>query len=208
MSNLQALIGERISEQRKKLRISQSELAEKLGKSLRTVQKYESGEIDMPISVLQEISDILKVPINYLIGYDSSHIKLETLADVYAYLFELDRKKELNFDIEIIKEPDSVRKAALVFELSTANYNAEMFNMLQRLKNNKEALSTYWMDYQTFDAWEKSVIENTNGEFLSDKEREILDEISLIEKRNEAERKRMEEMLAKQQADNSDDSEQ
>ena len=52
------------------------------------------------------------------------------------------------------------------------------------------------------------VIENTNGEFLSDKEREILDEITLIEKRNEAERKRIEEMLAKQQADNSDDSEQ
>jgi hypothetical protein len=127
---------------------------------------------------------------------------------VYAYLFELDRKKEIDFDIEIIKGPDSVRKAALVFELSTANYNAEMFNMLQRLKNNKEALSTYWMDYQTFDAWEKSVIENTNGEFLSDKEREILDEITLIEKRNEAERKRMEEMLAKQQAENSDDSEQ
>ena len=35
-----------------------------------------------------------------------------------------------------------------------------------------------------------------------------ISEISLIEKRNEAERKRMEEMLAKQQADNSDDSEQ
>ena len=43
---------------------------------------------------------------------------------------------------------------------------------------------------------------------MSDKEREILDELTLIEKRNEAERRRMEEMLAKQQAENSDDSEQ
>ena len=40
MDNLQTLIGERIAKQRKQLRISQIELAEQLGKSLRTVQKY------------------------------------------------------------------------------------------------------------------------------------------------------------------------
>lgn len=208
MSNLQALIGERISEQRKRLRISQSELAERLGKSLRTVQKYESGEIDMPISVLQEISNILKVPINYLIGYDSSHIKLETLADVYAYIFELDRKKELKFDIEIIKEKEAVRKAAMVFDIEGAEYNADFFNIIQKLKSNKEAIDTYWMDYQTFDAWQNSVVERTSSEFLSDKEREFLDETSRIEKRNELDRKKLEEMLAKQQADNNDDTEQ
>ena len=208
MSDLQALIGERISEQRKRLRISQSELAERLGKSLRTVQKYESGEIDMPISVLQEISSILKVPINYLIGYDSSHIKIETLADVYAYIFELDRKKELKFDIEIIKEKESVRKAAMVFDIEGAEYNADFFNVIQKLKSNKEAINTYWVDYQTFDAWENSVIERTSSEFLSDKEREFLDETSRIEKRNELDRKKLEEMLAKQQADNNDDTEQ
>ena len=107
MDNLQTLIGDRIAKQRKQLRISQTELAEQLGKSLRTVQKYESGEIDMSVSVLEQIANILKMPINYLMGYDSSHIKLETLADVYAYLFELDRKKELKFDIDFIKGPES-----------------------------------------------------------------------------------------------------
>ena len=71
MDNLQTLIGERIAKQRKQLRISQTELAEQLGKSLRTVQKYESGEIDMSVSVLEQIADILKMPINSLIGYDS-----------------------------------------------------------------------------------------------------------------------------------------
>ena len=109
MSNIHALIGERISDQRKRLKISQTELADLLGKSLRTVQKYESGEIDMPISVLEQISQILKTPINYLIGYDSSHIKLETLADVYAYLFELDRKKDLRFEIDFTKGPETIR---------------------------------------------------------------------------------------------------
>ena len=84
MDNLQTLIGERIAKQRKQLRISQTELAEQLGKSLRTVQKYESGEIDMSVSLFEQIANILKRPLNYLMGYDSSHIRLETLADVYA----------------------------------------------------------------------------------------------------------------------------
>lgn len=38
MDNLQTLIGERIAKQRKQLRISQTELAEQLGKSLRTAE--------------------------------------------------------------------------------------------------------------------------------------------------------------------------
>lgn len=105
MDNLQTLIGERIAKQRKQLRISQTELAEQLGKSLRTVQKYESGEIDMSVSVLEQIADILKMPINYLIGYDSSHIKLETLGDVYAYLFELDRNKTFALRSNLLKDP-------------------------------------------------------------------------------------------------------
>lgn len=62
MDNLQTLIGERIAKQRKQLRISQTALAEQLGKSLRTVQKYESGEIDMSVSVLEQIANILKCP--------------------------------------------------------------------------------------------------------------------------------------------------
>ena len=37
-------IGKRIKEFRKALHLNQTELAEKLGKTMRTIQKYESGE--------------------------------------------------------------------------------------------------------------------------------------------------------------------
>ena len=175
MDNLQTLIGERIAKQRKQLRISQTELAEQLGKSLRTVQKYESGEIDMSVSVLEQIANILKMPINYLMGYDSSHIKLETLADVYAYLFELDRKKELKFDIDFIKGPESVRKVVFSFDISAAELNPNFYNMMDKFHTQRDALETYWIDYNMYRDWEEKEIQKNTSVFLSDKEYEILD---------------------------------
>ena len=96
MNELNKLVGERIAQIRKYNRINQSDLADKLGKSLRTVQKYESGEIDIPLSTLAEIAKVLNSTLNYLIGYDTSHIKAETLSDVLAFFFEIDRKNEIS----------------------------------------------------------------------------------------------------------------
>ena len=44
-------IGERIKTLRKKRGYNQKELADLLGKSLRTIQKYESGEIEVSIAM-------------------------------------------------------------------------------------------------------------------------------------------------------------
>ena len=45
-------IGERIKTLRKKRGYNQKELADLLGKSLRTIQKYESGEIEVSMKYL------------------------------------------------------------------------------------------------------------------------------------------------------------
>ena len=44
-------IGLRIRSYRKEKGLSQTELAERIGKSLRTIQKYERGEIEMSVAV-------------------------------------------------------------------------------------------------------------------------------------------------------------
>lgn len=49
-------IGLRIRTARKEKGINQTELANLLGKSLRTIQKYESGEIEVSIAMLNEIA--------------------------------------------------------------------------------------------------------------------------------------------------------
>ena len=55
-------IGLRIRTARKEKGINQTELANLLGKSLRTIQKYESGEIEVSIAMLNEIAKVLGVP--------------------------------------------------------------------------------------------------------------------------------------------------
>ena len=206
MDKFLSKIGERIAEQRKKSGISQTEFAEKLGKSLRTVQKYESGEIDMPLSMLKEISEELNVPVNYLIGYDSSHIRLETLSDVFAFIFELDRKKELDFDIKIEKSDLNEWNCSFVFDgkSTTATFNADLCLAMETFLNNREALKTYWMDYPTYDAWEDKTVDQHKSIFLTNKEREILDAMTIAKRRNELDRQKLEKMLAEAQANNGD----
>ena len=52
-------IGERIKTLRKKRGYNQKDLANLLGKSLRTIQKYESGEIEVSIAMVNELAKVL-----------------------------------------------------------------------------------------------------------------------------------------------------
>ena len=61
-------IGLNIKKYRKEKGLTQTELADKLGKALRTVQKYESGEILPSINNVYEIAEALEVFSNDIIG--------------------------------------------------------------------------------------------------------------------------------------------
>ena len=50
-------IGKAIQKQRRAQKITQKEFAQRLGKSERTIQKYESGEILLKIDVLKQIAN-------------------------------------------------------------------------------------------------------------------------------------------------------
>ena len=201
MDNIQALIGERITQIRKRSGMNQTEFAERINKSLRTVQKYESGEIDMPISVLTQIAEVLNTSLNFLVGYDSSHMKLESVSDVLAFLYELDKKKEIQFDIELIKTDMEDWKCKLVFDGKNkeAMHNCDICREMENLKDNREALETYWIGYDTYEAYEKQSTDHYKSWSLTDKKREYLDTSERITKRNELDRLRLEEMKRKEQ---------
>lgn len=57
-------IGEYIKQYRKEKGLKQGELASKLNKSLRTIQKYEANEITPSFKVLEEIANTLDVNYN------------------------------------------------------------------------------------------------------------------------------------------------
>lgn len=71
------IIGTRIKEMRKSKKITQKQLAEILNKSESSIQKYESGEVEIPQSVLDEIAKALDTNLLYLFGYDAEKLEDE-----------------------------------------------------------------------------------------------------------------------------------
>ncbi len=98
-------IGLRIRAARKEKKINQTELANLLGKSLRTVQKYESGEIEVSIAMLNEIAKVLECESSYLIGYEHQEQDLQHLSDFMDFLFRLEQLRDVGFDIEVKRPP-------------------------------------------------------------------------------------------------------
>lgn len=58
-------IGEKIKTLRKEKKITQKQLADMVNKNIRTIQKYESCEIKIPLESLVDISRCLNVPLKY-----------------------------------------------------------------------------------------------------------------------------------------------
>lgn len=65
-------LGQRIRIRRRDLKISQTELGRRLNRSLRSIQKYENGEIDCGICLLEEIAIQLSTTPYTLMGYGSA----------------------------------------------------------------------------------------------------------------------------------------
>ena len=80
-------IGQRIKQLRKRKGLNQTELAQMLKKSLRTVQKYETGEIEVSIAVVNQIADLLDSTPTYILGYESSTTQIRTLSDLLIIEF-------------------------------------------------------------------------------------------------------------------------
>ena len=100
-------IGQRIKQLRKRKGLNQTELAQMLKKSLRTVQKYETGEIEVSIAVVNQIADLLDTTSTYILGYESSTTQIRTLADVMDFLFKLETVEGIDFKINVQKPPRS-----------------------------------------------------------------------------------------------------
>ena len=92
-------IGLRIRTARKQKGMNQTQLANALGKSLRTIQKYESGEIEVSIAMINELAGLLDTTSTYLIGYETDSRPLTYMSDVMKFFFELDQIQELGFQV-------------------------------------------------------------------------------------------------------------
>lgn len=96
----------KVSEQIRKYRkgkMTQKELAERLNKSERMIQKYESGEVTPSIDILNNIAAALDVSVNDLIKDDTVNISNMSNDDMEFYIECIIEKPELRPLINIFK---------------------------------------------------------------------------------------------------------
>lgn len=196
MNKNPAEIGERIKAARKAAGLSQTELANRLSKTLRTVQKYESGEIEPSIAIINAMAKELKVSPADLIGYQRPSIELNTISDVLTVLYQLNKKAGLRFEIDVKRPPHYDEwTCSLRFDgyNKDAEFNADLCLILEDFAHERQMVETYWSDPESFDAWLERKLAYYSGANLVDREVEVLSNMERIQRRNELDRQMLEQ---------------
>lgn len=128
-------IGYRIRDLRKQKGYNQQELADILGKSLRTIQKYENGEIEISVSMINELAKVLDTTSMYLLGYktETATREITTFADIVAMMFELEKVMGLKFDVDVKRPPkdDNWECSLKFYGKVKTDFNADMCLFLE-----------------------------------------------------------------------------
>ena len=175
-------IGTRIKNLRKNKGYTQQELADIIGKSLRTLQKYETGEIEVSIAVVNQLAKELDTTPTFILGYDTEIEPIRTLADVMNYLFHIEQVEGLEFSIDVKRPPrNSEWTCALTFNGKNMNavLNQDMCLFLEDWESQRDSLRTYEMTQANYREWKEKTlayyasteVKNVKSEELSEEER-------------------------------------
>lgn len=167
-------IGLRIRAARKAKRLNQTEFAELLNKSLRTVQKYESGEIEVSVAVIKEIAKVLECSPSYILGWDEENKVLANFSDVVRFIFELDNTNELKFNIDIKKPPiHDGWECSITFDgkNTESKLNTDLCLFLEELNNLKNGRIFMGAD---MDIWKEKTLAYYSNTALTQKTAEEL----------------------------------
>ena len=130
----------RLKELRKEKKLTQQEVAKKIGVSYRTLQNWENGVNTIKPDKVQEFADYFGVSASYLLGYGYKKQEtksVEKLENVYVeFLGNIDAISDI--DLEDLKE-FSNRLYVMAIAEKTRRYHADIsFAKIQEYKNKKE----------------------------------------------------------------------
>ena len=150
-----AAIGLRIRTLRKRKGYNQQELADILGKSLRTVQKYESGEIEVSIAVANQLAKVLDTTPTFLFGYETEITPIRSLADVVNFMFHIEQVNGLDFSIDVKRPPRSKEwQCSITFNgKADADFNADLCLFLEDWEGQRDNLRTYGTTQEQYREW-------------------------------------------------------
>ena len=164
------------------MKITQKEFAEKLGKSERTIQKYESGEITMKIDLIKLVADELEIPWQELLEAKTDEIgivssenefpacRFHTLSDVINALFTITEIKDIAFQLTCAKPPESPdwTSALMVDGKGSGTYNADFCLFMENWMNKLAALQSGSINQEQFETWKRETLEYYSDSYFSD----------------------------------------
>ena len=172
-------IGKAIQKQRRAQKITQKEFAQHLGKSERTIQKYESGEILMKIDVLKQIANELNVPWQELLFAKDTNTpkdnttaeypsyEFHTMSDVINALFAITELTDFSFELTNTKPPESPEWTAGIKVNGKGNgkYDADFCLFMENWITKKNMLQTGKISKEKFDSWKSDMLPWTQNIF-------------------------------------------
>lgn len=175
-------IGNAIKKRRRQLKITQKEFAERLGKSERTIQKYESGEITMKIDLIKLVADELDIPWQELLEAKTDEIgivssenefpacRFHTLSEVINALFTITEIKDIAFQLTCAKPPESPdwTSALMVDGKGSGTYNADFCLFMENWMNKLAALQSGSINQEQFETWKRETLEYYSDSYFSD----------------------------------------
>ena len=178
-------IGLRIRSLRKRKGYNQQELADILGKSLRTVQKYESGEIEVSIAMANQLAEVLDTTPTFLYGYETEIQPIRSLADVLNFLFHIEQVSGLDFGIDVKKPPRSKEwQCAITFNgKADADFNADLCLFLEDWEEQRDNLRTYGITQEKYREWKTKTLAYYASTAVECKEPEELDPEEQVKRR-------------------------
>lgn len=99
-------IGSKIRAARLAAGMTQKELGDKSGYTFSTISRIEKGEIDLPISKVKTFSNVLRVPVDYIIG-DFLVETNETPEEMFERLDDEVRHELIKDMLERMKEKEA-----------------------------------------------------------------------------------------------------
>ena len=151
-------IGKAIQKRRRAQKITQKEFAQRLGKSERTIQKYESGEILMKIDVVKQIANELNVPWQELLSSEDTSISDNTTSE-YA-LFAITELTDFSFELTNTKPPESPEWTAgiSVNGKGSGKYDADFCLFMESWIEKQRMLQAGRITQEKFDSWKADML--------------------------------------------------
>ena len=178
-------IGQSIQEARKKAKLTQKELAEKVGIATITVQQYERGVRTPKIETLQKIAQALNIDVGVLYGVEVDKGNPQYLNRLYGKISEVAEKygrpeeevvNWINRCLSMSDKYDMSEAVANRLEFLSGNMAKRVFEQVDSLSADEQLQMAEAVDLLTqFEKEERRYVLDTIGRLL------LLNEAGLIE---------------------------